>query len=135
VVTTLARCDWIRNVHLLLTGATGLGKTRTAFAFMLHACWRRFSALHARPARLPEALRIGARGDGSFSRRLARLARRVRHFFMYVSTFDAIESAVWRDKARIVGVGRRMASKSEMFGSTLLIGGVGTWGRFFSVAA
>jgi hypothetical protein len=98
VVTTLARCDWIRNVHLLLTGATGLGKTRTACAFILHACRRRCSALHARTARLSEALRIGARGDGSFSRRLARLACRVRHFFMQIPTFAAIESALWRDR-------------------------------------
>jgi cyanophycinase len=54
--------------------------TRTAHAFVLHACRQRFSALHAGIARLSEELRIGAHGDGSFSQRLARLASRVRHF-------------------------------------------------------
>jgi cyanophycinase len=82
VVAALAESDRIRNAHLRLTGATGIGKIRTACAFMLDACRRRFSALHAHTARLLEALRSGARGDGSFSRRLARLASRVRHFFM-----------------------------------------------------
>jgi DNA replication protein DnaC len=82
VVTTLARCDWIRNTHRLLTGATGLSKTRTACAFVLRTCRQRFSALHARIARLSEELQIGARGDGGFSQRLARLASRVRHIFM-----------------------------------------------------
>jgi cyanophycinase len=82
VVTTLARCDRIRHTHVLLTGAAGLGKTRTACAFVLRACQQQFSALQARSARLSGELRIGARGDGSFSRRLARLASRVRHFFM-----------------------------------------------------
>ena len=73
-------------------------RIHTACAFILHACRRRCSALHARTARLSEALRIGARGDGSFSRRLARLACRVRHFFMQIPTFAAIESALWRDR-------------------------------------
>jgi cyanophycinase len=82
VVTTLARGDWLRNTHRLLTGATGLGKTRTACAFVLRTCRQRFSALHARIARLSEELQIGVRGDGGFSQRLARLASRVRHIFM-----------------------------------------------------
>ncbi len=72
---TLASCDWIRNAQsLILTGATGAGKSWLACAFAQQACRQGFSALYLRVPRLFEELQI-AHGDGSFTRRLAQLAR------------------------------------------------------------
>jgi DNA replication protein DnaC len=75
VVATLASCDWIRNAqNLILTGPTGAGKTWVACAFGQQACRQVFSVLYVRVARLFEELKI-AHGDGSFTRRLAQLAK------------------------------------------------------------
>jgi DNA replication protein DnaC len=75
LVTELASCDWVRSgQNLLITGATGLGKTWLACAMAHHAAMRGFSLLYVRCSRLLEELRI-AHGDGSFARRLAQLAR------------------------------------------------------------
>ncbi|SOZ32735.1 transposase (fragment) [Cupriavidus taiwanensis] len=75
LVATLASCDWIRNAQsLILTGATGAGKSWLACAFAQQACRQGFSALYLRVPRLFEELQI-AHGDGSFTRRLAQLAR------------------------------------------------------------
>jgi DNA replication protein DnaC len=59
---------------LLVTGATGVGKTWIACALAQHAARGGFNVLYARCSRLLEELRI-AHGDGSFARRLAQLAR------------------------------------------------------------
>ena len=75
LIATLGTCDWVRNAHnLLLIGATGLGKTWLGCALAQHACRQGFSALYIRLPRLFEELRI-AHADGSFTRRLAALAR------------------------------------------------------------
>ena len=75
LVTDLTRCDWLRRGHnVLITGATGLGKTWLACALAHHAARSGFSVFYARCSRLLEELRI-AHGDGSFARRLAQLAR------------------------------------------------------------
>ena len=75
MVATLASCDWIRNAqNIILSGPTGAGKTWIACAFAQQACRQGFSALYVRAARLFEELRI-AHGDGSFTRRLAQLAK------------------------------------------------------------
>ena len=75
LIATLGTCDWVRNAHnLLLIGATGLGKTWLGCALAQHACRQGFSALYLRLPRLFEELRI-AHADGSFTRRLAALAR------------------------------------------------------------
>ena len=75
LVTELASCDWVRRGHnVLITGATGLGKTWLACALAHQAARSGFSVHYARCSRLLEELRI-AHGDGSFSRRLAQLAR------------------------------------------------------------
>jgi len=74
-LASLANGDWIRAGHsVLITGATGLGKTWLACALGQAACRHGFSALYTRFSRLLEELRI-AHGDGSFSRRLQQLAR------------------------------------------------------------
>lgn len=75
LIATLAGCDWIRAAqNLLFTGPTGVGKTWLACAFGNQACRQGFSVLYVRVARLFEELRI-AHCDGSFSRRLAQLAK------------------------------------------------------------
>lgn len=75
LITELATCDWLRRGHnVLVTGATGVGKTWIACALAQRAARCGFSVLYARCSRLLEELRI-AHGDGSFARRLAQLAR------------------------------------------------------------
>ncbi len=74
-LASLAGADWIRAGHnVLITGATGLGKTWLACALGQAACRQGFAVSYTRFGRLLEVLRI-AHGDGSFSRRLQQLAR------------------------------------------------------------
>lgn len=74
-LASLASCDWIRHAHnVILCGATGSGKTWLACALGNAACRQGFSVYYTRLPRLFEELRI-AHGDGSFTRRLAQLAK------------------------------------------------------------
>ena len=59
---------------MLITGATGVGKTWLACALAQQAARSGFTVLYMRAPRLLEELRV-AHGDGSFARRLAQLAR------------------------------------------------------------
>lgn len=75
LVTSLAGGDWLRHAHnVLITGATGVGKTWLACALAQQAARSGFSVLYTRAPRLLEELRI-AHGDGSFPKRLAQLSR------------------------------------------------------------
>jgi DNA replication protein DnaC len=75
LVTALAGGDWLRHGQsLLITGATGCGKTWLACALAHQAARSGFSVLYARAARLFDELQV-AHGDGSFARRLAQLAK------------------------------------------------------------
>lgn len=75
LITALAGCDWVRQARpILLSGATGTGKTWLACALARQAARCGFSVLYARTHRLLQELRV-AHGEGSFSRRLAQLAR------------------------------------------------------------
>jgi DNA replication protein DnaC len=75
LVTALAEGDWIRHGrNILITGATGCGKTWLGCALAQQAARQGFSVLYTRATRLLQELQV-AHGDGSFSRRLAQLAR------------------------------------------------------------
>lgn len=75
LITALAGCDWVRHARtILITGATGTGKTWLSCALAQQAARNGFTVLYTRTTRLLQDLRV-AHGDGSFSRRLAQLAR------------------------------------------------------------
>ena len=75
LVAALAGGDWLRHAqNLLITGMTGCGKTWLACALAHQAARSGFSVLYTRAARLFDELQV-AHGDGSFSRRLAQLAK------------------------------------------------------------
>ena len=66
---------WIADQHnLLITGPTGIGKSFLACAFVERACRRGFTARYVRMPRLLHEVAVG-RGDGSYARLLARLAK------------------------------------------------------------
>jgi DNA replication protein DnaC len=74
-VLSLGNCGWIQSRHnLVITGPTGIGKSYLACAFVERACRRGFSASYLRLPRLLQQLAV-ARGDGSYERTLARLAK------------------------------------------------------------
>ena len=75
LMAQLSSCQWIRSYqNLVLTGATGCGKTWLACAFGNAACRQGLSVVYVRTPRLFEELRI-AHGDGSFGKRLSALAK------------------------------------------------------------
>ena len=75
LITAMAGGDWLRHArNLLITGATGSGKTWLACALAHQAARSSFSVLYVRAARLFDELQV-AHGDGSFARRLTQLAR------------------------------------------------------------
>jgi DNA replication protein DnaC len=71
----LATCRWIEEHHnVLVTGATGVGKTYIACALGQQACRKGYRVVYRRLARFFEELNL-ARADGSYSKLLARIAR------------------------------------------------------------
>lgn len=75
LIANLSSCDWIRQRHnLLITGATGTGKSWLACSFGQAACRQGLAVKYERTHRLLEQLRI-ARGDGSYHKQLAGLAK------------------------------------------------------------
>lgn len=71
----LATCRWVReHQSILITGATGVGKSYLACALAHQVCRNGFRALYRRASRLFDELKL-ARADGTFARLLARLAR------------------------------------------------------------
>lgn len=75
VVRQLASCRWVQEHQaVLITGATGTGKTYVACALAQQACRKGFRAIYRRAPRLFDELRL-AHADGSYVRLLARFAR------------------------------------------------------------
>jgi DNA replication protein DnaC len=75
VVRTLAMCRWVtEHQTVIVTGATGTGKSYIACALAHHACRKGFRAIYRRVPRLFDELRL-ARADGTYPRLLARLAK------------------------------------------------------------
>lgn len=71
----LGSCQWIRQQqNLVITAATGCGKTWLACALGNAACRQGLSVAYVRAPRLFEEMRI-AHGDGSFGKRLLALAK------------------------------------------------------------
>ena len=75
VVRQLATCRWVvEHQGVLITGATGTGKTYVACALAQQACRKGYRAVYRRAPRLFDELRL-ARADGTYARLLARFAR------------------------------------------------------------
>jgi DNA replication protein DnaC len=71
----LATCRWIdEHQQVLITGATGTGKSFIACALAHHACRRGYRAYYRRASRLFDDLKL-ARADGTYGRLLGKLAR------------------------------------------------------------
>jgi DNA replication protein DnaC len=74
-LAALISCDWIRaGQNLVLSGATGCGKTWLACALGHQACRQGFSVLYVRAPRLFEELKLG-HADGSLRKKLATIAK------------------------------------------------------------
>jgi DNA replication protein DnaC len=75
VMRQLASCKWVHeHQSVLVTGATGVGKTYIACALAQQACRKGYRAIYRRTSRLFDELRL-AHADGSHARVLNRLAR------------------------------------------------------------
>jgi DNA replication protein DnaC len=74
-IRQLATCRWVvEHQNVLVTGATGTGKTYVACAFAHQACRKGHRAIYRRAARLFSEL-VLARADGTYARVLAKIAR------------------------------------------------------------
>jgi DNA replication protein DnaC len=75
VVRQLATCRWVVEHHnVLITGATGTGKSYLACALAQQACRKGYRAVYRRASRLFSELAL-ARADGTYPRVLAKLAK------------------------------------------------------------
>ena len=75
VMANLIGCGWIgQSQNVILTGATGCGKTWLACALGHQACRQGLSVLYTRTSRLMEEMKL-AHADGSFRKRLAQIAK------------------------------------------------------------
>lgn len=74
LVLSLASCEWVRqHQNLIVTGATGVGKSYIACAFAHTACLEGYSVLYHRLPRLLEELEL-SRGDGRYLKLTRHLA-------------------------------------------------------------
>ena len=75
VIRQLATCRWVQEHHaVIVTGATGTGKSFIACALAQQACRKGYRAYYRRASRLFDDLRL-ARADGTYGRLLGKLAR------------------------------------------------------------
>jgi DNA replication protein DnaC len=74
-IRQLATCRWVvEHQNVLVTGATGTGKTYIGCALAQQACRKGYRAIYRRAARLFSELML-ARADGTYPRLLAKIAR------------------------------------------------------------
>jgi len=74
-VRQLASCKWVEeHQNVVITGATGTGKTYLACALAQQACRKGFRAIYRRATRLHDEFML-AHADGTYSNLLARFAR------------------------------------------------------------
>ena len=75
LILSLASCDWIKKANnILLTGATGTGKSYIASALAHKACLEGHTVRYTRLPRLMEEIAI-SRADGSYGKFMLDLAR------------------------------------------------------------
>lgn len=75
IIRQLQTCRWVQeHQSVLITGATGTGKSYIGCALANQACRKGFRAIYRRAPRLFDELKI-ARADGTYRTALARLAR------------------------------------------------------------
>lgn len=75
LVLGLASCAWIRKSHnVLITGATGVGKSYLGCALGHRACMEGFRVAYRRTSRLLREL-TAAKGDGSYAKKLEKYKR------------------------------------------------------------
>jgi DNA replication protein DnaC len=75
LIRQLGTCGWIGlHANVIVTGATGTGKSYVACALAQQACRSGFRALYRRVPRLLEELAL-AHADGTYTRLLGRLAK------------------------------------------------------------
>lgn len=75
VMRQMTQCGWVKeHQNVVITGATGTGKTYVACALAQQACRKGYRALYRRASRLTEELTL-ARAEGTYLRLLARLER------------------------------------------------------------
>lgn len=75
LINSLALGHWVDNAqHIIITGATGAGKSWMASAFGIQLCRQGKSVRYFRQSRLVEQLAV-AKGDGSLPRLRANLAK------------------------------------------------------------
>lgn len=74
-IRQLATCRWVvEHQNVLITGATGTGKTYVGCALAEQACRKGYRAIYRRAVRLFSELSL-ARADGTYARLLAKIAR------------------------------------------------------------
>jgi len=75
LIRSLSNCDWIKkHRNLLITGATGAGKTYLACAFGHEACRNGYRTRYYRLAKLFDELALG-RGDGRYAKTMKAIAK------------------------------------------------------------
>lgn len=75
LIQSLSACRWVQeHLNILITGATGVGKTWLACALTQKACREGYTAHYIRLTRLLREL-IVAKGDGQYPKLLASLAK------------------------------------------------------------
>jgi DNA replication protein DnaC len=74
LIASLSSCSWIGSKNVIITGATGVGKTFIACALAQKAMREGFSAIYKRTPRLMREVAV-AKGDGSYPKILNSLAK------------------------------------------------------------